>query len=62
MISGTKYLLIPISYDRNIIAQKRKFVNKTEKNQQFCKYSLYEKNRQRTIEGKKRSREKSQLK
>ena len=54
--------MIPISYDRNIIAQKRKFVNKTEKNQQFCKYSLYEKNRQRTIEGKKRSREKSQLK
>jgi len=31
MISETKYLLIPISYDRNIIARKRKFVNKTEK-------------------------------
>ena len=28
---GAKYLLIPISYDRNIIARKRKFVNKTEK-------------------------------
>jgi len=31
MISETKYLLIPISYDRSIIARKRKFVNKTEK-------------------------------
>ena len=31
MISETKYLLIPISYDRKIIARKGKFVNKTEK-------------------------------